>query len=38
MANLGQKQADAAVTAAVAKAEQIGVKMNIAVVDAGAER
>ncbi len=29
-------QADAAVAAAIAKAEQIGVKMNIALVDAGA--
>jgi uncharacterized protein GlcG (DUF336 family) len=30
------KQADAAVAAALAKAREIGVKMNIAVVDAGA--
>ncbi len=36
MDDITQEQAWAAVTAAVAKAEQIGTKMNIAVVDAGA--
>ncbi len=36
MDDMTLKQADAAVASAVAKAEQIGVKMNIAVVDAGA--
>ncbi len=36
MDDMTLKQADAAVASAMAKAEQIGVKMNIAVVDAGA--
>ena len=36
MDDITLKQANAAVAAAVAKAEQIGVRMNIAVVDAGA--
>jgi uncharacterized protein GlcG (DUF336 family) len=36
MDDMTLKQADAVVAAAVAKAEQLGVKMNIAVVDAGA--
>ena len=36
MDDITLEQARAAVTAAVAKAEQIGTKMNIAVVDAGA--
>ncbi len=36
MDDMTLKQAQAAVAAALAKAEQIGVKMNIAVVDAGA--
>jgi uncharacterized protein GlcG (DUF336 family) len=36
MDDITLEQAWAAVTAAVAKAEQIGTKMNIAVVDAGA--
>jgi uncharacterized protein GlcG (DUF336 family) len=36
MDDITLEQARAAVTAAVAKAEQIGAKMNIAVVDAGA--
>ena len=36
MHDISLKQATAAVAAAVAKAEELGVKMNIAVVDAGA--
>jgi uncharacterized protein GlcG (DUF336 family) len=36
MDDITLEQAQAAVAAAVAKAQQIGVKMNIAVVDAGA--
>ena len=36
MDDITLEQANAAVAAAVAKAEQIGAKMNIAVVDAGA--
>jgi len=36
MDDMTLKQAGAAVAAAVTKAAQIGVKMNIAVVDAGA--
>jgi len=36
MSDISLKQAQDAVAAAIAKADQIGVKMNIAVVDAGA--
>jgi uncharacterized protein GlcG (DUF336 family) len=36
MANVTMKQAQAVVAAALKKAEEIGAKMNIAVVDAGA--
>ena len=36
MDDMTLEQANAAVAAAVAKAEQIGARMNIAVVDAGA--
>ena len=36
MADINIKQAQAALKAALAKAEEIGTKMNIAVVDAGA--
>jgi uncharacterized protein GlcG (DUF336 family) len=36
MADITMKQAQAVVAAALKKAEEIGAKMNIAVVDAGA--